>query len=90
MVKAIPPARRIQLLLNTLRGERYVRRPLLSELLEELTLSQAHPDAVRAGRALLERLEAGIDEIEYERRIQGMIELTRPVFPGSPYTDAAE
>jgi hypothetical protein len=75
MTKTIPSAKRIRLLLNTLAGERYVRRPLLAELVDELTVAQKNPEAAQAGRVLLERLEAGIDECEYQRRIGRIFEL---------------
>ncbi len=76
MTNSIPLDRRVRVLLNTLAVERYMRRPLLNELVDELTLADAHPDVVQAGRALLERLKVGVDEAEYQRRIGSMLELT--------------
>ena len=76
MTKAMPADRRVQLLLNTLRGERYVRRSLLWELVDELAAGQDCADAGMAVRALLEKLESGIDEREYEARIARIYELT--------------
>jgi hypothetical protein len=76
MTSTIPLARRIQVLLNTLIGERYVRRALLCELIDELSLAHESADAVQAGRTLLEQLETGIEESEYQRRIARIVELT--------------
>jgi hypothetical protein len=90
MTKAIPAARRIQLLLNTLLGERYIRRSLLLELVDELTDGDGHADAMLAGRALLERLESGLDEGEYEARISRIYELTAPTNQAPLYAEAAE
>jgi hypothetical protein len=91
MTKTIPPARRIQLLLNTLLGEKYVRRSLLREVVDELALGDDHADAVSAGRALLERLESGIDQGEYETKIARLCELTSRAYEGQAYpADAAE
>jgi hypothetical protein len=75
MTHTVPRSRRIELLLNTLASERYARRPLLAELIEELSTDPEHPEAVRAGRALLERLASDMDEREYGRRIEQLIEL---------------
>jgi hypothetical protein len=75
MTHTVPRSRRIELLLNTLAGERYARRPLLAELIEELASDTQNPDALRASRALMERLAFDIDEHEYGQRIEQLIEL---------------
>ncbi len=62
------PRKRIELLLNTLRGERYVRRALLTELLDEFAGAPAYGDAARATRAVLARLEV-LNDVQYEREI---------------------
>jgi hypothetical protein len=72
------PAKRIDVLLNTLVGERYVRRPLLSELVDELTRMNERPEAVRAGKALIARIDSGVDEVDYEHDLERVIELTCP------------
>jgi hypothetical protein len=78
MTKTVPRSRRIELLLNTLLGERYARRPLLAELVEELAMvAPGSDDAVRAGRALLDRLDDGIDEVEFDDCIEELIAMTR-------------
>jgi hypothetical protein len=79
MMKTVPRSRRIELLLNTLLAERYARRPLLAEVIEELATETDGSEALRAGRALLERLEAGIDEREFEGSVEHLIELTHCV-----------
>lgn len=78
MTKTAPRSRRIELLLNTLLGERYARRSLLAELVEELATETAGAEeAVRAGRALLERLDAGMDEVEFDGCVEELIAMTR-------------
>ena len=69
MTSVVPPARRIELLLNTLHGERYLRRPLLTEVLEQLADTHARVELLRAVRALLDRLEEGISEADYEGQL---------------------
>jgi hypothetical protein len=68
MTKTMQPHRRIELLLNTLHGERYVRRALLTELVDELAVSPFYDDAACAARSILERLES-LNELEYEQEI---------------------
>jgi hypothetical protein len=87
MTKTVPRSRRIELLLNTLLGERYARRPLLAELLEELASETAWAEAVRAGRALLERVDAGIDEVEFDGCVEEIIAMTRAL-GGEPASTA--
>jgi hypothetical protein len=78
MTKTVPRSRRIELLLNTLLGERYARRPLLAELVEELAMvAPGSEEAVRAVRGLLDRLDDGIDEIEFDDCIGELIAMTR-------------
>jgi len=78
MPKTLPPVKRIDVLVNTLVGERYARRPLLSELLDELSQTNDRPEAIVAGRALLAKLDSGIDELEYEESMGRIVELTCP------------
>jgi hypothetical protein len=68
MTKTMQPQRRIELLLNTLQGERYVRRALLTELLDEFAVSPFYDDAADAARSLLDRLEA-LSPVQYEQEI---------------------
>jgi len=92
MTKTVPRSRRIELLLNTLLGERYARRPLLAELVEELASETDGSDAVRAGRALLERLDEGIDEVEFDGCVEELIAMTRarePAEVAQPYSAPA-
>jgi hypothetical protein len=74
MTKTMQPLRRIELLLNTLRGERYVRRALLTELLDEFAVSSAYADAAHAAQSILDHLEA-LDEVQYEREISQLWDL---------------
>lgn len=68
MTKSMQAHRRVELLLNTLHGERYVRRALLTELLDEFAVSPFYDDAAHAARALLARLDS-LSELQYEREI---------------------
>jgi hypothetical protein len=73
MTNAVPLPKRIELLLNTLRGERHLRRPLLVETVGLLATLDGPTAALRASHALLERLDAGIDDSEFERRIARIV-----------------
>jgi hypothetical protein len=81
MMKSVPPSRRIELLLNTLLAERYARRPLLAEVVEELAMETGPSEAVRVGRELLERLDSGIDEREFEGCVEKLIAMTQRARP---------
>jgi hypothetical protein len=71
----VPGHRCVEVLLNTLRGERHVRQPLLLEVVDSLAVLPGCGDALDAARALLARLDVGIDEREYERSIARILEL---------------
>jgi hypothetical protein len=80
-----PGHRRVEVLLNTLRAERHLRRPLLLEAVDSLAVLYERNDALDAARDLLARLDVGIDDGEYERRISRILEL---VFqPDEPAVD---
>jgi hypothetical protein len=74
MTKTMQPHRRIELLLNTLQGERYVRRALLTELLDEFAVSPFYDDAAFAARAILDRLDV-LSELQYEHEISLLCDL---------------
>lgn len=63
----------IELLLNALEAERYVRRALLENVIAELG---AIPEAAAEGRALLSRLDRGATELEFK---SGLASLRRSV-----------
>jgi hypothetical protein len=76
MTSAFPPSRRVELLINTLLGERHFVRPLFDELVEQLCASGAPADVLRAARAARDdfpQLAAG----EYERRLRALLALVR-------------
>jgi hypothetical protein len=75
MTKAFPPAKRVEVLLNTLRGERHLMQPLLAEVIDDLEGTQAHPAAAEAARSLLYRLDAGLDEAEFEHELARLLDL---------------
>ena len=78
MTRTISQSKRIEVLLNTLLAERYARRALLSEVLEELAAADAPSTAMRVGRRILENLKVGMADDEYQRQIAGLIDLTNP------------
>ena len=83
MIGATSREKRIELLLEALAEERFVRRAFLSELVDELggaigtdgTDSQSEP--LRSARLLLEKLNAGIPDEEYSKSIARLMELIR-------------
>jgi hypothetical protein len=74
MTKPLPPTTRIEMLLDVLSDERFLRRPLVAELVEELA-NAARPEAARAARSLFDRLNAGIADDEYKTTVARLIEL---------------
>jgi hypothetical protein len=74
MTRAIPRTTRIDMLLNILLHERFLRRPLVAELVEELA-GAARPEAARAARSLFDRLNVGIADDEYKTTVARLIEL---------------
>jgi hypothetical protein len=86
MTQATPRSKRVELLLNTLVDERFVRHAFVSELVDELdgaAGAAGHEavarlsEALRAARLLREQLTSGIADTEYKRAIARLIELTR-------------
>jgi hypothetical protein len=75
MKNTIPPHRRVELLLNTLYGERHFRRPLLLEALDSLAALGDRPAALQVARALLRRLDGDIEVAEYEQWVARIVEL---------------
>jgi hypothetical protein len=71
----IPPPKKVSLLINILDAERYVRRPLLQELLDELQSVPASGAAVEAARRLASEMERGIDDDGFKLAIEGIARL---------------
>jgi hypothetical protein len=70
MTNTFLPEKRVELLLNTLANERYARRALLAELIEELATTPSRHPAARAARSLLRSLdEKPITSDVYAKRI---------------------
>lgn len=59
MIRSIQHLEMIEMLLNTLEVERHVRRPLVVEIIGELSASSHFAAARRSAKRLLERLERG-------------------------------
>ena len=82
MVHGILYTRRIELLLDALAEERFLRRPLVTELVFELRIegrefAEGQWEAFWAAQRLLDRLMTGISEAEYKSSIARLIDLTR-------------
>jgi hypothetical protein len=76
MTSAFPPSRRVELLINTLLGERHFVAPLFDELVEQLLASGASADVLRAARAVRDdfpHLASG----EYDHRLRELLALVR-------------
>jgi hypothetical protein len=63
------PRRRIELLLNTLEGERHARRSLLDELVDVTSMDPAFRRAREQAAALLRAIERPLDERDFRRRL---------------------
>ena len=70
MALASERRRHVQLMLNTLEGERHVQRPLLRELIEVAAGDPEFGAALSAARELLGAIDRGIDGGEFDRRVQ--------------------
>jgi hypothetical protein len=78
MIRSIQHDRMVETLLNALETERYVRRPLLLEIIGELSTSQQFEPARGSARRLLERLETGdVTQAELGRAIAELRQLAR-------------
>jgi hypothetical protein len=83
------PLERVETLLSTLTAERHVRRPLLEELAERLSVDPSRARAADAARALLARLDQpgqGADDFDTELRKLARLLGTKPsanVDPGA-------
>jgi hypothetical protein len=78
MTHGTPRITRIQLLLDILFHERFARCALVAELIEELAGAPGQAEAARAARVLLDRVNSGIADPEYKRKIARLMDLTRP------------
>jgi hypothetical protein len=79
------PLERVDILLHTLRGERYLRRALLEEIAERLALDSSRGPAVAAARALLVGLDRG--GIDFETEVRRLERLVAAAPPPSPPTE---
>jgi len=82
MIHGILYTKRIELLLDALEHERFLRRPLVAELVFELRIegreyAQGQWEAFWAAQRLLARLNTSIGEAEYKSSIARLVELTR-------------
>jgi hypothetical protein len=75
MTRTLPPAERLQLLFDVLRCERYVRRALLEEVVEELEAMPAQAAAIRAARGLATEVKRGIADDRFRRAVDGIARL---------------
>jgi hypothetical protein len=78
MTSSVPQAKRVELLVSTLRTERHARRALLADLVDELAASPSQFMAARAARSLQRALDAEpLEEDLYEKRIVRIGDLAR-------------
>ena len=76
MTQTFQRAALVETLLNTLEAERYMRRPLLNTIVDELSARSGLEGAVDAARAILDGLESGqLQEREFVVRIGALREL---------------
>jgi hypothetical protein len=59
MIQSIHCGTIVESLLNTLEAERYVRGPLLCNIVDELSVSESYAPAATLARALLAEIERG-------------------------------
>lgn len=70
MIQSIPRDAIVEMLFNNLEAERYVRGPLLLNIIDELSASESWRPAVEMARRLMRRLEAGpISEADFRARL---------------------
>ncbi len=60
----------VRFMFNTLEGERYVRAPLLREVIDVAADDPELEAARGAATALLRAIDEGIDDREFDRRVQ--------------------
>ncbi|MDB4941168.1 MAG: hypothetical protein JWP97_702 [Labilithrix sp.] len=78
MTYALDREQLLDTLLNCLAVERYTRAPLLSTIVDELSLSDQLSDAYAAASAMLLRLTTGqLVESEYAREVEAVRKLVR-------------
>ncbi len=84
MTQTFLPEKRVELLLNTLASERYARRALLAELIEELAATPSRHPAAVAARSLLLSLDEPMTSEAYAKRIVGISDLAGVRVPSAP------
>lgn len=83
MIQSMRPETIVETLLNSLEAERYVRGPLLHNIVDELSCSPCFAPAASAARAMLEMLETGrLIESEFAVRVDALRQLVHAL--GAP------
>ena len=82
MIQNIERETIVEMLLNTLEVERYVRGPLLQNVLDELSADPRLSAAADLARSLLDRLD-GVEAAEFHRTIREIRFLVREASPRS-------
>ena len=80
MIHGIPAGTMVAVLLDTLEKERHLRKPLLCNLVDELSANDGFGPALDRALALLEQLEGGlVSEATFVRRLTELRDLSRGV-----------
>jgi hypothetical protein len=82
MIQTIERETIVEMLLNSLEAERYVRRPLLENVIDELVADRRFAQAAELARALLPRLDAA-SQAEFERALRDIRIAVREAVPRS-------
>lgn len=70
MIQSMRPEMIVETLINSLEAERYVRGPLLLNIIDELSCASSFAPAASAARAILERLRTGpLADSEFAMRV---------------------
>ena len=73
MIQSIQRGTIVEMLLNSLEAERYVRGPLLLNIVDELSESETFAPAADMAKDLLATMEAGrLDEREFRRGLDAL------------------
>ena len=75
MIQSIHCGTIVEMLLNSLEAERYVRGPLLCNVVDELSMNESYAPAVDLARALLADIEKGpVADVVFQSRLRELRE----------------
>lgn len=83
MIQSIHCGTIVEMLLNTLEAERYVRGPLLCNVVDELSANESYAQAAEIARALLVDIEHGsVSDAVFHAKLGELRECVRSVSRG--------